>query len=94
MLDQLRQRLKNLEVDFKNRVNILLGDLAYQPDSDMRFLAIAMNFNDVYAPTKRRRTKPSEKENKAASMRAASVATNATARASTRNEDHKSGTPA
>ena len=62
MLDQLRQRLKTLEVDFRAKVNILLGDLAYQPDSDMRFLAIAMNFNDVYSPVKRSRRKPAEKE--------------------------------
>jgi gamma-tubulin complex component 3 len=44
-----------LETDFRARVNILLGDLAYQPDVDMRFLAVVMNFNDVYAPVKRRR---------------------------------------
>jgi gamma-tubulin complex component 3 len=55
MLEQIRQRLKTLEVDFRARVNILLGDLAYQPDVDMRFLAVVMNFNDVYAPVKRRR---------------------------------------
>lgn len=63
MLDQLRQRLKTLEVEFRAKVNILLGDLAYQPDSDMRFLAIAMNFNEVYSPVKRSRRKPvAEKE--------------------------------
>ncbi|KAF1825597.1 spc98 like protein [Dissoconium aciculare CBS 342.82] len=55
MLEQLRQRLKTLETDFRARVNVLLGDLAYQPDVDMRFLAVVMNFNDVYAPVKRRR---------------------------------------
>lgn len=58
MLDQVRERLKTIEVDFRSKVNILLGDLAYQPDSDMRFLAIAMNFNDVYTPVKRSRRKP------------------------------------
>ncbi|KAM3425488.1 Spindle pole body component [Cercospora zeina] len=57
MLGSLRQRLKTLEGDFKAKVNVLLGDLAYQPDSDMRFLAIAMNFNEVYAPVKRSRRK-------------------------------------
>jgi gamma-tubulin complex component 3 len=35
-------------------VQILLGDLAYQPDVDMRFLGVAMNFNDVYQPTRRK----------------------------------------
>lgn len=55
MLEQLRQRLKSLEVDFKVKVNVLLGDLAYQPDVDMRFLGVVMNFNEVYNPVKRRR---------------------------------------
>ena len=63
LLDQLRNRLKSLEVDFKARVNVLLGDLAYQPDVDMRFLAVVMNFNDVYAPLRRRKQKaPTDKE--------------------------------
>jgi gamma-tubulin complex component 3 len=62
MLDQLRQRLRSLGIDFTTRVNILLGDLAYQPDVDMRFLAVVMNFNEVYTPVKRRRQKPGEKE--------------------------------
>jgi gamma-tubulin complex component 3 len=56
MLQQLRHRLRSLETDFRARVNLLLGDLAYQPDVDMRFLGVVMNFNDVYAPPKRRRT--------------------------------------
>jgi gamma-tubulin complex component 3 len=55
MLEQLRQRLNSLEVDFKAKVNVLLGDLAYQPDVDMRFLGVVMNFNEVYNPVKRRR---------------------------------------
>ena len=55
MLPALRQRLSDLAKDFKGRVNILLGDLAVQPDVDMKFLGVVMNFNDVYAPKKRRR---------------------------------------
>lgn len=55
LLAQLRGRLQTLARDFHARVNILLGDLAYQPDVDMRFLAVVMNFNEVYAPVKRRR---------------------------------------
>lgn len=63
MLDQLRQRLKSLEKDFRARVNILLGDLAYQPDVDMRFLGVVMNFNDVYQPVRRKRQhKANEKD--------------------------------
>ena len=44
MLDQLRQRMKSLEADFKVKVNLLLGDLAYQPDVDMRFLGVVYEF--------------------------------------------------
>lgn len=51
----LRQRLADLQRDFRVRVNVLLGDLAYQPDTDMRFLGVVMNFNDVYRPVRRRR---------------------------------------
>ncbi|KAK4503774.1 hypothetical protein PRZ48_004689 [Zasmidium cellare] len=61
MLDQLRQRLQSLAVDFRARTNVLLGDLAYQTDMDMRFLGVAMNFNDVYTPVKRRRQKTADK---------------------------------
>lgn len=55
MLEQLRQRLKTLRADFQTKVNTLLGDLAHQPDTDMRFLGVVMNFNDVYAPVRRRK---------------------------------------
>lgn len=55
MLPALRKRLTDLSADFKTRVNNLLGDLIVQPDVDMKFLAVVMNFNDVYVPRKRRR---------------------------------------
>ncbi|KAG8529428.1 uncharacterized protein KY384_006065 [Bacidia gigantensis] len=55
MLPALRTRLSSLSADFKVRINNLLGDLAVQPDVDMKFLAMVMNFNDVYQPRKRRR---------------------------------------
>jgi gamma-tubulin complex component 3 len=54
-LEKLTKRLIELETGFKARVNALLGDLAHQPDTDMRFLAVVMNFNDVYRPVRRRR---------------------------------------
>ena len=57
MLEQLRQRMSSLETDFRARTNILLGDLMYQPDNDMRFLSVVMNFNEVYSPVRRRRHK-------------------------------------
>ncbi|KHN96389.1 Gamma tubulin complex protein 3 [Metarhizium album ARSEF 1941] len=56
---ELRRRLQQLGASFRSRLQILLGDLAYQPDVDMRFLGVAMNFNDVYQPTRRKtRTAP------------------------------------
>ncbi len=53
----LQDRLQALGGHFKSRVCLLLGDLAYQPDVDMRFLGVVMNFNDVYQPV-RKKTKP------------------------------------
>jgi gamma-tubulin complex component 3 len=50
----LRDRLKALGVDFRSKLSVLLGDLAYQPDQDMRFLGMTMNFNDFYQPVRRR----------------------------------------
>lgn len=55
----LQDRLRQLGTSFRTRLQILLGDLAYQPDVDMRFLGVAMNFNDVYQPA-RRKTKVSQ----------------------------------
>lgn len=53
----LQERLRHLGSSFRTRLQILLGDLAYQPDVDMRFLGVAMNFNDVYQPA-RKKAKP------------------------------------
>lgn len=50
----LQERLRQLGAGFKTRLQILLGDLAYQPDVDMRFLGVSMNFNDVYQPVRRK----------------------------------------
>ncbi|EQB44028.1 Spc97/Spc98 family protein [Colletotrichum gloeosporioides Cg-14] len=50
----LQERLRHLGTSFRSRLQILLGDLAYQPDVDMRFLGVAMNFNDVYQPSRRK----------------------------------------
>ncbi|KAL4873532.1 hypothetical protein BDV12DRAFT_80196 [Aspergillus spectabilis] len=56
MLPSLRTRLRDLSAEFRSRLNVLLGDLAYQPDVDMRFLGVVMNFNEVYEPVRKRRT--------------------------------------
>ncbi|KAI1211650.1 spindle pole body component alp6 [Annulohypoxylon truncatum] len=50
----LQERLKHLGDRFRTKLQILLGDLAYQPDVDLRFLGVAMNFNDVYQPVRRK----------------------------------------
>ncbi|KAI9684450.1 MAG: Microtubule-nucleating Tub4p (gamma-tubulin) complex component [Trizodia sp. TS-e1964] len=77
MLPSLRARLNSLETDFKARVNILLGDLAYQPDVDMRFLGVVMNFNNVYEPVKPKRAHRSsqavKKERKTPGVQAATM---------------------
>lgn len=92
MLSTLRVRLHDLSIDFRSRLNILLGDLSYQPDVDMRFLAVVMNFNDVYEPARRRKTdKEKERERmkrKLAATAAASAATNGTG-SGTESGSHK-----
>lgn len=55
MLSALRVRLGALSTNFRAKIAILLGDLAAQPDVNLRFLAMVMNFNDVYRPQKRRK---------------------------------------
>ncbi|PGH32570.1 hypothetical protein GX50_04604 [[Emmonsia] crescens] len=69
LLPSIRTRLRDLSSDFRARLLTLLGDLAYQPDVDMRFLGVVMNFNDVYQVVRRRRRgtgagKDKEKERK------------------------------
>ena len=62
MLPSLRKRLQELSADFKARLATLLGDLLLQPDPDMKFLGVVMNFNDVYKPQRRKRREGKEKE--------------------------------
>lgn len=62
LLVSLRARLLQLSAEFKSRVNMLLYDLAHQPDVDMRFLGVVMNFNEVYKPVNVRRQKAKERE--------------------------------
>jgi gamma-tubulin complex component 3 len=50
MFPELKRRLNDLGQQFHHKVSTLLGDLAYQPDTDMRFLGVVMNFNDFYQP--------------------------------------------
>jgi gamma-tubulin complex component 3 len=55
ILGTQRKRLRELADRFKRKVTSLLGDLMAQPDADMRWLAMVMNFNDVYQPQRRKK---------------------------------------
>ena len=66
----LKDRLHSLGGHFRQRVCLLLGDLAYQPDVDMRFLGVVMNFNDVYQPMRKGKSKSAGKEQVKISTRA------------------------
>lgn len=97
MLASLRVRLRDLSADFRSRLNVLLGDLAYQPDLDMRFLGVVMNFNDVYEPVRRRRAtgssakdKEKEKEKETAKRKVATPSV-ATAGEGTKRERRDTG---
>jgi hypothetical protein len=46
MLPSLRTRLTSLSEDFQSKVVVLLGDLAYQSDMDMRLLGVLLSFNE------------------------------------------------
>lgn len=61
MLPALRKRLLDLGEEFRSRLETLLGDLLVQPDVDLKFLGVAMNFNDVYKPVKRRKRRDKER---------------------------------
>lgn len=62
VLPALRKRLASLSVDFRARVTTLLGDLLHQSDHDLRWLAMMMNYNDVYQPPRRRKEKSARTE--------------------------------
>ncbi|KAG4303798.1 hypothetical protein PORY_002796 [Pneumocystis oryctolagi] len=47
------EKLNNLSKEFRNLVIVLLGDLAYQSDSEMRFLGVRLNYNEYYHILKR-----------------------------------------
>ena len=64
MLSALRKRLTELYIKFRARLSTLLGDLLAQPDPDMKFLGVVMNFNDVYKPVRRKRRDHKERESK------------------------------
>ena len=54
-LPNLRARLQSLASDFSARVVLLLGDLSYQPDADLRLLSVLLSFNEFYPVVHKRR---------------------------------------
>lgn len=54
-LNSLRSRQVNLSAEFRSRLSMLLYDLAHQPDVNLRFLGVVMNFNEFYQPVNVRR---------------------------------------
>ena len=62
LLESLRRRLLELSAEFRSRLNVMLYDLAHQPDVDLRFLGVVMNFNEVYKPVNVRRQQRKERE--------------------------------
>lgn len=61
LLSGLRKRMTELSTDYHVRINAFLYDLAHQPDVDLRFLGVVMNFNESYKPTNPRRQRRREK---------------------------------
>jgi len=77
-----RARLRELGDRFKRKVTALLGDLMAQSDTDMRWLAMVMNFNDVYQPVRRKkRTAPAAAPSAAATAERSNVRANREGRA-------------
>lgn len=58
ILTTLTERLRAIGGQFKIRLSVLLGDLAYQPDQGMRYLGVTMNFNDFYQARRRPTARP------------------------------------
>lgn len=83
LLAGLRKRMTELNTDYHTRINGFLYDLAHQPDVDLRFLGVVMNFNEAYKPVnprrrRRERAKEAQTEKKSmditnVTMRSASV---------------------
>ena len=46
-LTQIKAHLASLSREFRNLISVLLTDLAFQGDTEMRFLGIRLNYNEV-----------------------------------------------
>ena len=92
LLDSLRSRLLHLSAEFRSRLNVLLYDLAHQPDTDLRFLGVVMNFNEVYKPVNVRRQQRKEREMREMERQSREVsAATATGAEKKRNEGNGDG---
>jgi hypothetical protein len=47
---QIRETLATLSREFRVLISVLLTDLAWQGDTEMRFLGIRLNYNEVLPP--------------------------------------------
>ncbi|KAL9598349.1 MAG: hypothetical protein Q9179_003941 [Wetmoreana sp. 5 TL-2023] len=54
VLPALKKRLEDLSQSFRQKLNVLLGDLMALSDADMKFLGTVMNFNEVYRVRRRK----------------------------------------
>ncbi|ETN42423.1 uncharacterized protein HMPREF1541_01578 [Cyphellophora europaea CBS 101466] len=79
LLESLRARMLQISAEFRSRVNIMLYDLAHQPDADLRFLGVVMNFNEVYKPVNVRRLQRREREKEKRDKERQSAETNGSA---------------
>ena len=46
-ISQIRETLATLSREFRVLISVLLTDLAWQGDTEMRFLGIRLNYNEV-----------------------------------------------
>jgi|SRR5271154_2879209 len=46
-ISQIRENLATLSREFRVQISVLLTDLAFQGDTEMRFLGIRLNYNEV-----------------------------------------------
>jgi gamma-tubulin complex component 3 len=52
-ISQIKDRLATLSREFRILIAVLLTDLAFQGDTEMRFLGIRLNYNEVYQLVRR-----------------------------------------
>lgn len=56
LLESIRATMKSLKSEFHILVGKLLANLAYQNDTEMRFLGVRLNYNEYYVVSRKNRT--------------------------------------